>query len=145
MSEQNSGFDISAQAELATREDEGTVVHIHDLSDRPMFFDRNGTNVPVTITVAGTHSKRYRRAEEQLRKRKLRSRNLTGEVIYEDNIEKLAACTLEWDGFFDHGDPVRCDSANARRLYKACPWVVPQLTEAMDDHESFFSKDSQES
>lgn len=137
-----SGFDIAAQAKKAEQEDEGTVVHIHGIDEKPMFYEEDGESKPVTITVAGAHSSKFRRIEEALRRRKIKPRQFTAELVYEDNIEKAAACTLEWEGFQQNGEPVPMTGENAKFLYRSCPWVLEQVMEAMHDHSRFFENGS---
>lgn len=139
-----SGFDVKQQVEAAREEDKGTVVEIFGIDEKPMYYDDGpGTETkPVTITVAGVHSRLYRRVDEKLRRRKLRPNKLTGEAIYDDNIERVVACTLDWAGFHAAGDPLPCTRENATMLYKQCPWVLDQVLEAMNDHSRFFSNGS---
>lgn len=140
------GFDISEQKELAKKEDEGITLHLEGVDGKPMFFRNSvGEVVPVTITVAGSNSDRFKDIENRIRKRKLKPRQLTGDTLHNDQIEKAAYCTLRWEGILDKGNPVRCDHANALALYKHLPFVLRQVIEAMDDHESFFSNGSQTS
>jgi hypothetical protein len=141
------GFDIQQQQQVAEKEDVGIDVHVHGVDDLPMFYREDdgspeGKEKPVTITIVGAHSRRYRRMEEQLRKRKLRPRNLTGEAIYEDNLEKAVACTIGWQGFFAGEDIYPPSRDNIRRLYAECPWVYEQVLEAMHDHTRFFGNGS---
>lgn len=141
----SSGFDVKQQSEAAKAEDEGTVIHIRGIDDLPVFYQQGDSkeNKPVTIRVAGVHSRRYRRIEEQLRRRKIKAHQLTGEAIYEDNLERVAACTLEWEGFHAEGKPLQCTTDNVKQVYKQCPWVLEQVLEAMNDHSRFFSSGSQ--
>jgi hypothetical protein len=136
----SSGFDIEVQAAAANQEDNGTVVHIHGVDENPLFFKADsGEDKPVSITVTGVHSQRFRRIEAQHRKRKLKASRLTGETIYDENIEKVAACTVSWEGFFVNGTPVEMTPHNVKELYKRCPWVLEQVLEAMNDHARFFT------
>lgn len=136
-------FDITKQAKAGEVEDEGTFVHIHGLDDLPMYFkDEQGEEQPVGITVTGAHSTKFRQVEAALRKRKLRPRDLTGERLMEDNIERVARCTLSWQGFSISGEMVRMTFDNAKELYRACPWVLEQVSEAMQDHSRFFKTES---
>lgn len=137
-------FDIKQMGDAAaSREEEGVVVHVTDAEDTPQFYDTpEGERLPVTITVAGAHSTRFRRVEENIRQRKLKPSKLTGQAIYMENIEKAAACTLAWQGFVVNDQPIRCDAANAKVLYMACPWVYDQVLEAMHDHARFFGHGS---
>lgn len=136
-------FDITEQKQAARNEDQGIDVHIHGLDDLPMFFEQDGEEKPVTITVVGSHSSRCRRFEEQLRKRKLKPSNLTGKRIYDDNIEKTAHCSLDWQGFFMDGKEVPFSQHNVKEVYVQCPWVLEQVLEAMNDHARFFESGSQ--
>jgi hypothetical protein len=121
-----------SKASVADREDEGTVVHVMDENGKPLFEDGE----PVTITVAGSYSRIYRRVEEQIRKRPLRKK-LTSEVFYEDTMEKTIACTLAWQGFKADGKPFELTRPNAHALYDNCPWIYDQVVEAMNDHALF--------
>lgn len=134
------GFDIAVEKQAAGAEDEGTDVHVEGVDGTPRYYERNGEKVPVTIRVAGAHSSRFRRVEETMRKRKLKARKMTGEVVYEDQLDKIAGCILSWDGILSGGQSVELTTHNAKMLLKACPWVMEQLTEAMNDHERFFSR-----
>lgn len=135
------GFDIQAQKAAADQEDAGTVVHIHDLDGRPMYYGGN-EDKPVTITTAGIHSSRYRKVEAAQRRRPLKPRKLTPEAIREDAIERAAACALAWDGFFDGDVAVECNRHNVAEVYRACSWVLDQVAEAMDDHVRFSESSS---
>lgn len=139
------GFDIQAQAEQAKREDEGIVVHIHGVDEVPMYFtDHDGEEKPVTITMAGAHSQRYRDVENDLRKRRIKPKSLTSGQAFEDNMVKTVKCTLAWEGFHVDGTPIEPTEHNARMLYKRCPWVYDQVVEAMHDHAAFFGSGSQQ-
>ena len=135
----SNGFDLDAQLELAKQEDEGTDVHIHGVDEEPLYYQgENGERQPVIIRVAGAHSQRYRRAEERIRKRKLKPNKFTGELIHTDNVEKVAECTLSWKGIHAGGEPVEMTIPNARQIYKRAPWVLDQILEAMNEPTNFF-------
>lgn len=135
------GFDIDQQKTAAAQEDDGLDVHIQGVDGSPLFYrDSAGQKKPVIIRVAGSNSQKYRRIEEQLRKRKLRANMITGEALHSDQITKVVACTLHWEGFTSNADDVPLTPRNARMVYERCPWVLDQLIEAMNDHESFFKK-----
>jgi len=136
------GFDLEKQAEQAKLEDKGIDVHIHGVDEKPLFYEKDGQQFPVIINVSGAHSSQYRRVEQALRRRKLKPKNFTGELIYEDTIEKAAACTNGWEGFFINGKPIDPTPHNIKEVYKRAPWVLDQVTEAMHDHQSFFSNSS---
>lgn len=142
------GFDIDAQVQAAKKENEGIVVLINGVDEVPIFYMKDGVKTPVTITVAGAHSDQFRRAENTIRQRKLKPKSFTGQVIYDDAIEKAAACTLAWEGFIsrrrgsDALVPVPMTPDNAKQLYKRCPWVHEQVVLAMNDHTGFFETES---
>lgn len=135
-----SGFKIKHEAAKAKQEDIGTVVEIFGLDDLPVVYDGpDEEDLPVTITVCGAHSSIFRRVEAALRRRKLKPRQLTGEAIFEDNLEKVVACTQAWDGFEDDdGKEVAFTRELVKDLYLECPWVYEQVLEAMHDHARFF-------
>tara|TARA_B100000749_G_C18377699_1_gene444601 strand:- start:636 stop:1070 length:435 start_codon:yes stop_codon:yes gene_type:complete len=138
-----SGFDISKEKEAGKSEDAGTFVHICDLNDVPMYYtDAEGAELEVGITVAGAHSTRFRNIEGKQRRRRLKPRDLTGARLHEDSTEKVVHCTLSWQGITDNGEDVRCDAHNVRMIYEACPWVLDQVVEAMNDHTRFFENES---
>jgi hypothetical protein len=127
------GVDLNAVKDVANREDGGAVVHLNDEFGKPWYEGEQ----KVTITVAGSYSKAYRRAEESIRRRPIKSGKITGEKFYDENVEKVIACTLGWEGFELNGKPAELTRDNVRTLYNACPWVLDQVVEAMNDHKLF--------
>jgi hypothetical protein len=125
----------------AAAEDEGTLVAIRDASGEPE-LQPNGD--PVTITVAGTYSSRYRRAMDNQRERLLKQRrtSLTGEGLNRQQLELIAASIIEWEGFTAEGQPYPFTKENAIALLDNAPWIREQVEEAMGDHAAFFPKAS---
>lgn len=137
------GFNIEQQKEATKAEDAGVDVHIHGLDGAPIYYtDDDGEQCPVVIKVAGAHSSYHRKAEEAIRKRKLNRTSFTAERIYEDNINKAVACTLDWDGFLEGEDKLPFTKENVRNVYKNFDWVYEQVVEAMHDHARFFGNES---
>lgn len=136
-----SGFDIAVQKDVAALQDDGTFVHLNGLDDMPMYTEGEDPQ-PIGITVAGIHSRRHRQIEAQLRKRKIRPKDLTGERIMQDTIERVAYCTLGWQGFYLHGEEIPATMENVKMVYETFPWILDQVTEAMQDGARFFKKDS---
>lgn len=130
-------LDISKQAEATAAEDDGTFVHLMDLDDNLLYYTEGEEEKPVGIEVAGAHSKRFREIENKHRKRRIKVRDLTGAKLHDDSIEKVAYCTLAWHGITDGGTPLLLTLHNARELYAQLPWVLEQVTEAMNDHQRF--------
>lgn len=136
------GFDLSAAKPVAAKEDEGQTVHVHSELGEPLYYDGGK---PVTMTVVGTYSSTYRRAEEALSNQRLKRRSraaLTAGVIRAESRSVLAACVLAWDGFMDGGKPLACTKENVVRVLEAAPWIEDQVTAAMEDHAGFFSNSS---
>lgn len=133
-----SGIDLSTVGDVAAREDAGQVVHLRDAGGEPIYTGEK-QDQPVTITVAGTYSTRFRRAQDQLQQRMLkkRQRDLTPELVTANRIELVAAAILEWQGISDKGQPLPCTKDNAIRLLTAAPWIREQLEEAQQDHAGF--------
>jgi hypothetical protein len=123
------GFDIRAEQAAAAVEDEGTVVVILDREGKPYGSDE----APVTITVAGRYSSRYRKAEAAINRRPVRHKKATHETYLDEAKEKVIACTISWAGFV----PAEFTRENLTALYEGCPWVLDQVAEAMNDAANF--------
>ena len=138
------GLNIGEQQALAGKEDDGTEVHILGLDDMPLYFkDNDDEEKPVTITVVGTNSAKFREIEDRQRKRRIKPKDLTGMRLHRDAIEKVSFCTLTWQGVFkDDGSVMLCNFDNARTLYQDLPSVYQQVVEAMADAENFFGSGS---
>lgn len=131
-------FDIKAQGKAGEVEDGGTFVHLFGLDEQPAFFkDADGKDQPVGITVAGTNSRQYRQIESMQRNRRLKPKDLTGAKMLEDSVERVAFCAISWQGFQMDGAPVQFSKENVKVLLKECPWLLDQITEAMQDHSRF--------
>ncbi len=129
-------MDISNNKSVAEREDEGTVVHVKDVTGEPQYLDGK----PVTIAVAGTYSSTYRKAVAANRDKwlKRRSQTLDGEHLDKQALETTVACIKGWDGFTAGESPFPFTKANALVLLEGAPWIREQVESAMGDHESFF-------
>jgi hypothetical protein len=131
-----SGFDISGIAPVTDREDSGLVVHLRDESGELMYFGDDNTQ-PVTVTVAGTYSKRYRRALDAKIHKASKARSRDREEIQHDALDVTAQCVIEWAGFFDGGLPLECTRVHAVRVLGAAVWIKDQVEAAMEDHAGF--------
>lgn len=137
-------MEISGNKSVTEREDEGTVVHVRDASGEPAIYENGTGPKPVTITVAGTYSSKYRRAVDAQRDRMLKQRraSLSGEQLNRQQLELVAACVLSWEGFTAEDKPFPLTKDNAVLLLDNAPWIREQVEEAMGDHASFFQKAS---
>jgi hypothetical protein len=134
-------MEITTAAAVTDREDEGLVVELNDQAGNPAFGPDGTTRV--TVTVAGTYSKRYRQAQEANRKwlRKHRG-NTDADLIDRLAKQQIAACLIAWDGFTQDGKPYPLTRDNALHVLDVMPWVREQIENAMTDHEAFFSNES---
>jgi hypothetical protein len=128
-----SQFDTTQTAE------EGAVMTVtHPATGVPLEQD-DGT--PVTITLAGTDSERFRRAERQALNRRLqgprRNQNVTAEELEANGINGLVACTLAWSGIVLDGESLACTPDNARLVYKRLPWLREQANEFTGQRANF--------
>lgn len=140
-----SGFEISTSKSVAEREDEGVVINVRDANGDELFYGEGAAKKAVTITVAGTYSKTYRRATDAQRERMMKQRrvSLSGDQLAKQQLELVAACVLAWDGFVSNGQPYECTKANVISLLDSAPWIREQVEEAMNDHQSFFPSNSE--
>lgn len=136
-------LDIKKAQEKAKVEDQGVAVHLEDLEGSLIYYqDENGEEKPVTITIAGQHSTLHRDIERRQQKRRLSKKDLTGARARQDLIERVAHCTLGWQGITSDGEPVAFTRDMARQIYEMLPWILDQVVEAMQDHSRFFNKES---
>lgn len=145
------GFDIEEKEQLGKKEDAGIPVEIKDERGRPVYQADRKT--PITISVVGSLSKRYRAVQALSRGRVLRSAGKddreteTDEQLGLRNLreqtEAVAACITGWStGFTVRGQPFEFNKANAVRLLTANPHIQSQLEVAMNDHARFFGASS---
>lgn len=136
------GFNLSTVTPAEDREDAGVTVHVRDARGESMFYGDD--KKPVTILVAGTYSKLYRKVTSAIRDRALKQRRatLTADILFEQQLETVASCILAWDGFFDGDASFPLTKANAMRLLSMAPWIREDVEVAMQDHESFFENSS---
>lgn len=135
------GMDFNTAPDIVGREDAGVVVHLHDEAGEELFYTPDGSEEerPVTITMAGSYSSRFRKAQEAQTTRVVNKKNVhvTGALLRVQKIELTAACFLAWDGFFEGGVPIECDKENVLEAFKKYPFVLEQAEAAMGDHAGF--------
>lgn len=129
-------FDISAQKAAAAAEDEGYKVHVPDREGNPVYYGPNGDK-PVTITMAGRYSSRYRRIDAEIKKRPFKGKKLTQGSFEDEATEKVIACAMAWEGFEDNGVPIEMTRQNLAALFSGCEWVLNACAEAMNDPSNF--------
>lgn len=141
MSDGVGGFDLAPALEVAAREDEGQVVHIHDQLGEPLYYENGSGKKPVTITVVGTYSKRYRASLDQQQGKQFKRRRFDPEDARKDTLEILSRCVLAWEGVYNQGQPLEFNRKNVLDVL-AVPFVREQVEVAMGDHAGFFKTSS---
>ncbi len=129
------GIDVLAAKAVAEREEEGTPVHIKDEASEPQYEGEK----PVTITVVGSFSTTFRKAEAREMERQLKHRQnkLSADLVQKRRVALAAAACTGWQGFTLGDQPFPFSRDNAVMLFEAAPWILAQVEEARDDHEGF--------
>jgi len=128
-----SGLDLSTSKTVSEREGEGRWVDVLDSQGEPY-------SPGVRMLVAGSYSLHYRKAQDAQRNRLIKQRrtSLTGDAVKQQQLELTAACVLKWEGVLNGGQPEECTRESVARMLDACPWIMRQVEEAMEDHAGFF-------
>jgi hypothetical protein len=93
---------------------------------------------PVTITLCGVDSQRYKKAEQSATDRRLQAQQpgrrapLTAAGLESDRIELIVACTLGWNI-----ERPECNAVNARKAYRRLPWLFEQADQFVGDRSNF--------
>jgi hypothetical protein len=133
---------------LSTREsaERGVKMEVtHPITGEPVCQD-NGE--PVTITLAGADSDRYKRIQRFNLNRRLQksgkrgSVTLTAEELDAERLEIAVACTLGWDGVIFQGQPAECNAVVARQLYSEVTWLREQVDDFITDRTNFLKASS---
>lgn len=135
------GFNRQKQAQLARKEDEGQSFPVRN-ADGTTAYKSDGVT-PCTITVAGTHSERYRAKQREMDRKPIRGKQNMAEAKDRAR-ELLVHCTLTWDIEEDDGSAIPFNRENVAALYRECPWIAADGEETMMDHEGFFASASPE-
>lgn len=122
-------FDLSTAGSVIQREDQGRVVKLKDEAQVPY-------DPPVTVTVVGTYSRKYKQAMET-RAQAARKRRMSDEDAQREVLEATAECVIAWEGFSDNGAPMECKPSNVVKVLEKAPWIHEQIAEAMHDHAGF--------
>ena len=127
-----SGLSIATLADEQAKEERGFVLEIRDAHGEVI---KAADGTPVTVTVAGKYSERYRRAEAAIvgkRWQSGRAPKLDRETLEADALSLTAQCVLGWSGIEDVHSP-----ENVVRLLKNVH-VREQIERAMEMPASFF-------
>lgn len=131
-------------ATFAASSDEGATLELKDPAGEPLFKDDGST--PVTIKLAGSDSKRWRKAEDTVGDKRLKAAKSGGvksmEELRDQNAFLLASVTLSWDGIVVHDKELECNLENAKRLYLDYAWVREQVDSFVGDRRNFLTASS---
>lgn len=106
---------------------------------------RQDDETPITLTLAGTDSSRYRKTRRGLVKRRqeasARTRDSTVpiEVLESESLETVVGCLLGWNGIVLDGESVEFNEHNARRVLIRLPWLVEQAETFLHDRKNFMN------
>lgn len=133
-------------SKYVTAAEEGTVYEVKDPNGEPLLQEGSTPEKPkpVTITLAGTDSERWTKAEDIIYNRRQKSSNprnmfaaKTAEEQRQDAAFLLASVTLAWDGVVLDGKPLECTQANAKMLYLKVKMVREQVDAFLADRRNF--------
>lgn len=132
------GVDLGQVGDLLAAEERGRVVHMRDRLFHPMHHVVGGERRPVTITVAGSYSSRYRDAERAAADRRVAERKLemAQEDLDRERLDVIAACVTAWDGWYLDGEAAPATKENVLRVLQV-PYFRTQVEAAIRDHEGF--------
>lgn len=131
-------FDIDERADALAIEDDGVVISILDENDEPALKDDGS---PVTITMAGMNSQRYRKAEAWQRKAiRAFGRMMTGDEQLTMQSEFIARCVIAWDGFTSKGVLLALTIENIVNVFTKLAYVQRQAERGMGDRARFLVK-----
>jgi len=135
------GLDLST-LDISSASESGAVMQVtHPVSGAVLTF---GDGKPVSLTLAGADSERFRRAQRAATNRKLRANQagrrvqLSAEELENDALEMIVAATIGWQGISIGADgdlPFTID--NARAIYKKLPWLREQADAFISDRANF--------
>jgi hypothetical protein len=131
---------VSAAAE------DGAVLELKDPAGEPILKDDGS---PVTITLAGTESKKWKKARNAVGDRYLKNANprnsspvRTMDEALSDQAFQLASVTLAWDGVIVDGQELPCTHDNAKKIYLQYDWVREQVDLFVGERRNFWKASS---
>ncbi|WP_297803401.1 hypothetical protein [uncultured Brevundimonas sp.] len=127
-----------AQLDTCKLADDGVQHHIVGPDGAPLYTD----DKPVTLTLLGADSAKLTAISNQHANAILRNRNqmqVTAELAMTNEIKRLAAATVGWDGIVLEGEPLPFSEDNAAMLYRRFPWLRDQVRTFIDDRANFLN------
>ena len=109
---------------------------------------RNADGTPMTITIHGPYSARYRKISDEQRNRRLARAqrangvsNVTAEEMDASALATLIACVEAWN-ITVADEPEKFSEAAVRAVFAEFPWVREQVDAAFGDTKAFLTDTS---
>jgi hypothetical protein len=105
----------------------------------------NKDSSPMTITVHGPYSKKYKSIAHAQQNRRLAKAQrggkmtLSAEEIESSAMELLVQCVADWSITLG-GEKPKCTEAKVREVFTNMPWVKDQVDAALGDAQAFLEK-----
>lgn len=104
-----------------------------------------GEATGIRIKVLGMDSKAYldhtRKVQDRNLKKGFRGmKNLKSEVLDNNKIELICACTVEWENIQFNSEVMLCNPENKKWLYKTYRWIFDQVDEFIGDRGNFLGE-----
>lgn len=133
---------------------EGAVMTVRSPADNSIAYNDDGVKklgseewekepTPMTITLAGVDSERFKRANRKITTRRdmqqrgqRRPKPIPQEEQEADNTEVLAACTIAWNITVGTSKP-EFTHAEAVKIYSRYPWLQEQVDTFVGDRANF--------
>ena len=96
----------------------------------------SGEDTGIRISVVGRDSDLYQQELRRIQNSRIRKGVVTS-ASRDDGVELLAKCTTGWDGVEEKGSVLEFSEENAKRVYKAYPWIREQVELFMGDRSNF--------
>ncbi len=132
--------ELSAEAEI------GAVLELNTKTGEPA-TQKDGS--PVTITLLGTDSKKWRKAEDAVGDRRLKAASPRHGAAAKSMEEQrndvaflLASVTVSWSGLQNDGTDLECNLENAKKLYLAHPFIREQVDSFLAERRNFLKASS---
>ncbi len=139
-------MDLSDFSKVTAAAEEGAILEVKDPIGDPIL---QPGGKPVTITLAGMESNKFRKARNVIGNRYLKQSGgarypfaQTTEAAIDDQAFQLASVTLSWEGIVDEGQPIECNAVNAKRLYIKYDFLRRQVDEFVGEQRNFWKASS---
>lgn len=133
------GFDLGAI--ITTDDTVGEFLQLLNPGNGDALVSEDGSNVGINLL--GKDSDAFRNSQRKITNRRLSQKNnasITAERLEVDANELLASCTVSWNGIVYQGETLECSMLNARKIYKALPWLKEQVDEFVAERANFLEK-----